>query len=57
MSGCQQTGWHAGNHPGEGAALYEAVEAIGMDLCPKLGIRIPVGKDSMSMLERLGLLR
>jgi len=39
----------AGNHPGEGAALYEAVEAIGMDLCPKLGISIPVGKDSMSM--------
>lgn len=39
----------AGGHPGEGAALYEAVEAIGMDLCPKLGVSIPVGKDSMSM--------
>jgi phosphoribosylformylglycinamidine synthase len=39
----------ASSHPGEGAALYEAVEAIGMDLCPKLGICIPVGKDSMSM--------
>ncbi|KAF2091061.1 phosphoribosylformylglycinamidine synthase [Saccharata proteae CBS 121410] len=39
----------ASGHPGEGAALYEAVEAIGMDLCPKLGISIPVGKDSMSM--------
>lgn len=39
----------AGNHEGEGAALYEAVEAIGMDLCPKLGVSIPVGKDSMSM--------
>jgi phosphoribosylformylglycinamidine synthase len=37
------------NHPGEGAALYEAVHAIGMDLCPKLGISIPVGKDSTSM--------
>lgn len=37
------------NHPGEGAALYEAVEAIGMKLCPKLGISIPVGKDSTSM--------
>ncbi|KAI5780926.1 CobB/CobQ-like glutamine amidotransferase domain-containing protein [Geopyxis carbonaria] len=37
------------NHPGEGAGLYEAVEAIGMDLCPALGISIPVGKDSMSM--------
>ncbi|MCJ1364014.1 hypothetical protein MMC16_003123 [Acarospora aff. strigata] len=39
----------ASSHPGEGAALYEAVEAIGMDLCPQLGISIPVGKDSMSM--------
>lgn len=39
----------AANHPGEGAAIYEAVETLGMDLCPKLGIAIPVGKDSMSM--------
>ncbi|TPX31013.1 phosphoribosylformylglycinamidine synthase [Synchytrium microbalum] len=39
----------AADHPGEGSALYEAVQAIGMDLCPKLGISIPVGKDSMSM--------
>ncbi|KAI1917967.1 phosphoribosylformylglycinamidine synthase [Ophidiomyces ophidiicola] len=39
----------AASHVGEGAALYEAVEAIGMELCPKLGISIPVGKDSMSM--------
>ncbi|KAI9685117.1 MAG: hypothetical protein M1822_004704 [Bathelium mastoideum] len=39
----------ASSHPGEGAALYEAVEAIGLELCPKLGISIPVGKDSMSM--------
>ncbi|TKA29439.1 hypothetical protein B0A50_03451 [Salinomyces thailandicus] len=39
----------ASGHPGEGAALYEAVEAIGMELCPQLGISIPVGKDSMSM--------
>lgn len=37
------------NHPGEGAALYEAVRAIGMDLCPRLGVSIPVGKDSTSM--------
>jgi phosphoribosylformylglycinamidine synthase len=36
-------------HPGEDAGLYEAVEAIGMELCPELGITIPVGKDSMSM--------
>lgn len=35
--------------PGEGAALYDAVEAIGMDFCPALGISIPVGKDSLSM--------
>jgi phosphoribosylformylglycinamidine synthase len=39
----------ASSHPGEAAALYEAVEAIGMGLCPQLGISIPVGKDSMSM--------
>lgn len=39
----------AASHPGEGAKLYEAVQAIGMDLCPDLGISIPVGKDSMSM--------
>ena len=39
----------ATSHPGEAAAIYEAVEAIGMGLCPKLGISIPVGKDSMSM--------
>ncbi|BFZ54585.1 phosphoribosylformylglycinamidine synthase [Savitreella phatthalungensis] len=35
--------------PGDGAALYEAVETIGLDVCPKLGVSIPVGKDSMSM--------
>ncbi|RCH92659.1 hypothetical protein CU098_003960, partial [Rhizopus stolonifer] len=39
----------AADHKGEGAGLYEAVQAVGMDLCPKLGIAIPVGKDSMSM--------
>jgi phosphoribosylformylglycinamidine synthase len=37
------------NHPGEGADLYEAVQAIGVDLCPQLGLTIPVGKDSTSM--------
>jgi phosphoribosylformylglycinamidine synthase len=42
----------ASSHPGEGAALYEAVEAIGMDLCPELKVSIPVGKDSMSMKMR-----
>ncbi|RCI01281.1 hypothetical protein CU097_015276 [Rhizopus azygosporus] len=39
----------AADHQGEGAGLYEAVQAVGLDLCPKLGIAIPVGKDSMSM--------
>ncbi len=35
--------------PGEDAALYDAVRAVGMELCPALGIAIPVGKDSLSM--------
>ena len=35
--------------PGEDAALYDAVRAVGESLCPALGICIPVGKDSMSM--------
>jgi phosphoribosylformylglycinamidine synthase len=35
--------------PGEDAALYATVKAIGMELCPALGISIPVGKDSLSM--------
>ncbi|KAF8939448.1 hypothetical protein BGZ58_009724 [Dissophora ornata] len=39
----------APDHEGEGSRLYEAVQAIGLDLCPALGISIPVGKDSMSM--------
>jgi phosphoribosylformylglycinamidine synthase len=39
----------AAGHPGDDAALYEMVRAIGMELCPALGIAIPVGKDSMSM--------
>ncbi len=39
----------AANHPGEGAGLYDAVRAVGHDICPALGIAVPVGKDSMSM--------
>ena len=35
--------------PGEDAALYATVKAVGMELCPQLGISIPVGKDSLSM--------
>ncbi|MGB0446141.1 MAG: phosphoribosylformylglycinamidine synthase [Pseudomonadales bacterium] len=34
---------------GEDAKLYDTVKAVGMELCPALGISIPVGKDSMSM--------
>lgn len=37
------------NHPGEDAALFDAVHAVGMELCPALDISIPVGKDSLSM--------
>jgi phosphoribosylformylglycinamidine synthase len=36
-------------HDGEDAALYDAVRAVSTDLCPALGISIPVGKDSLSM--------
>jgi phosphoribosylformylglycinamidine synthase len=35
--------------PGEDAALYDTVRAVGMALCPALGVSIPVGKDSLSM--------
>ncbi|GAB3188290.1 phosphoribosylformylglycinamidine synthase [Hydrogenophaga aquatica] len=35
--------------PGEDAALYATVKAVGMELCPALGVSIPVGKDSLSM--------
>ncbi|HEX7650152.1 MAG TPA: phosphoribosylformylglycinamidine synthase, partial [Noviherbaspirillum sp.] len=35
--------------PGEDAALFDTVKAVGMELCPALGISIPVGKDSLSM--------
>jgi len=36
-------------HPGEDAKLYDTVKAVAMELCPALGISIPVGKDSLSM--------
>ena len=35
--------------PGEDAALFDTVRAVGMELCPALGLGIPVGKDSLSM--------
>jgi phosphoribosylformylglycinamidine synthase len=39
----------AAGHPGEDALLFDAVKAVGMELCPELDISIPVGKDSLSM--------
>ena len=45
-------------HDGEDAILYDAVKTVGMEICPQLGLTIPVGKDSMSMKtvwqEKLG---
>lgn len=42
--------WMCGcGEPGEDAALYDTVEALGHELCPALGLAIPVGKDSLSM--------
>ncbi|HEY1058496.1 MAG TPA: phosphoribosylformylglycinamidine synthase [Limnobacter sp.] len=38
--------------PGQDAALFDTVKAVGMDLCPQLGLGIPVGKDSLSMRTR-----
>ncbi len=38
--------------PGDDAALYDTVKAVGMELCPALGIGVPVGKDSLSMRTR-----
>ena len=42
----------AAGAPGHGAALYETVRQVAMELCPALDIAIPVGKDSMSMTTR-----
>ncbi len=39
----------AAGSPGEDAALFDTVKAVALDLCPRLGVSIPVGKDSMSM--------
>ncbi|MFO7857889.1 MAG: phosphoribosylformylglycinamidine synthase [Ectothiorhodospiraceae bacterium] len=36
-------------HPGEDARLYDTVRAVARELCPALGVAIPVGKDSLSM--------
>ncbi len=40
----------AAGYPGDDAALYDTVRAVAMELCPALGVSIPVGKDSLSML-------
>ncbi len=42
----------AAGHAGEDARLFDTVKAVGMELCPELGITIPVGKDSLSMQSR-----
>ncbi|MGY1530342.1 phosphoribosylformylglycinamidine synthase [Luteimonas sp. A649] len=39
----------AAGHPGEDARLFDAVHAVGMELCPEIELSIPVGKDSLSM--------
>ncbi len=39
----------ASGHTNEDAKLFSAVKTVGMDLCPELGLTVPVGKDSMSM--------
>ncbi len=36
-------------HPGEDARLFDTVKTVGLEICPQLGLTIPVGKDSMSM--------
>ena len=49
ISNFLQTGWQQQVKKGEDQALFEGVKAIGMEMCPALGIAIPVGKDSLSM--------
>ncbi|MET4730143.1 phosphoribosylformylglycinamidine synthase [Lysobacter enzymogenes] len=44
----------AASHPGEDALLFDAVKAVGMELCPELELSIPVGKDSLSMQAQWG---
>jgi len=44
----------AAGSPGEDAALFDTVKAVAMELCPALGVSIPVGKDSLSMRTAWG---
>lgn len=47
---CLSANWMAAcGEPGEDASLFDTVQTVGMELCPSLGLAIPVGKDSMSM--------
>jgi phosphoribosylformylglycinamidine synthase len=46
---CSANWMAAAGSDGEDARLFETVRAVGMELCPQLGIAIPVGKDSLSM--------
>ena len=39
----------AAGEPGQEGALFDTVKTVGMEVCPELGIAIPVGKDSLSM--------
>ena len=39
----------AAGYPGEDALLFDAVKAVGMEICPSLDLSVPVGKDSLSM--------
>ncbi|MEY8194814.1 MAG: phosphoribosylformylglycinamidine synthase [Cycloclasticus sp.] len=47
---CLSANWMAAcGEAGEDATLFDTVKTVGMELCPSLGLAIPVGKDSMSM--------
>lgn len=47
---CLSANWMAAaGHPGEDAVLFDTVRAVAWELCPTLGLSIPVGKDSLSM--------
>lgn len=47
---CFSANWMAAaGHPGEDAVLFDTVRAVALELCPALGLAIPVGKDSLSM--------
>lgn len=47
---CLSANWMAAaDYPGEDALLFDTVRAVAEELCPALGLAIPVGKDSLSM--------